>query len=120
VNEQKKSGLNHFIHALGWSFSGLRTTLRDEAAFRQEFLLCLICIPLALVLGDTAVEKTLMISSLLAVLIVELLNTSIEAAIDRISEEKHVLSAKAKDAGSAAVMVSIINAIVVWGLVLYS
>jgi len=120
VSEDKKSGLNHFIHAIGWSWAGFRTTLRDEAAFRQELCLFLIAIPLVIYLGGNAFEKVLMIGSLLLVLIVELLNTAIEAAIDRIGIEQHPLSAKAKDAGSAAVMLSILNVFLVWGLLLFS
>ncbi len=120
TNEQKKSGLNHFIHAIGWSLAGFRTTLRDEAAFRQELCLVLIAIPLAIYLGGNAFEKVLMIGSLILVLIVELLNTAIEAAIDRIGVEQHPLSGKAKDAGSAAVMLSILNVIFVWAFLLFS
>ncbi len=119
MSAHKKSGLNHFIHAIGWSFTGFKTTLRDEAAFRQELCLSLIAIPLALYLGEGVFEQILMIGSLFLVLIVELLNTAIEAAIDRIGIEKHALSAKAKDAGSAAVMLSIINVLFIWGLILF-
>lgn len=71
MNDEKKSGLSHFIHAIRWSFAGLKTTLRDESAFRQECFLSLLAIPLALYLGETALERVLMVGSLLLVLIVE-------------------------------------------------
>jgi len=118
VNEQKKSGLSHLIHATRWSFAGFKATLKDESAFRQECFLFLVAIPLAIYWGETGLEKAVMIASVFLVLIVELLNTAVEAAIDRIGEERHSLSGKAKDAGSAAVMLSLINVIVVWGLIL--
>ncbi|MFQ5589255.1 MAG: diacylglycerol kinase [Nitrospiria bacterium] len=118
MTDQKKTGLSHFFHALQWSLSGLKTTYCDEAAFRQEVLLVAVCAPLAFWLGKTPIEKALMIGSLFIILIVEFLNTAIEAAIDRVGKEKHPLSKKAKDAGSAAVMFSLLNALVIWGMIL--
>ncbi len=96
------------------------TTVRDEAAFRQELFFFIIGIPLAVWLGQTDIEIILMIGSLVLVLIVELINTAIEAAIDRIGLEKHALSKKAKDSGSTAVMLSIFNVFFIWGVILYS
>ncbi len=118
MSVSKKTGLTHLIHAFKWSLSGIKTTFRDEAAFRQELCLIVVCFPLALWLGRTETEVILMIGSLIIVLIVEFLNTAIEAAIDRIGLEHHVLSKKAKDAGSAAVMFSILNVFFVWGVIL--
>ncbi len=118
MENQKKSGINHFIHAIKWSLSGLKATYCDEAAFRQELVLLAVCLPLAFWLGQTPTEIVLMIGSLLMVLIVEFLNTAIEAAVDRIGTEQHPLSKKAKDAGSAAVMFAILNVLFTWGMIL--
>lgn len=118
MDAQKKSGLSHFFHAVQWSLSGLKATYADEAAFRQEVLLFAVFAPLALWLGETPIERVLMIGSLFIVLIVEFLNTAIEAAIDRVGREEHPLSKKAKDAGSAAVMFSLLNALFIWGMIL--
>jgi diacylglycerol kinase (ATP) len=93
--------------------------IRKGIAFRQELFLALILIPSAIFLPVTAVEKILMISSVLAVLVVELLNSSVEAAIDRISFEVHDLSKRAKDFGSAAVMVALLICAMTWGLILF-
>lgn len=112
-------GLTRMIKAAGYSWKGLSSTFKHEAAFRQELMAMLILVPLALWLGDTGLERALLLGSLLLVLIVELLNSSVEAAIDRIGEELHPLSARAKDMGSAAVFLAIAHAVVVWMLVLW-
>ncbi len=117
--EQDHRGLTHFIKAFGWSMAGLRSTFRHEEAFRQELLLCLILAPLGVWLGDTGVERALLLGSLLLVLVVELLNTGVEATVDRIGSDHHPLSGRAKDIGSAAVFVALGNVIMVWGLVLF-
>lgn len=114
-----KTGLKRIINAAGYSWAGLRAAFRHEDAFRQEVLLAVVLIPLALYLGDTAVERVLLIGSVLLVLIVELLNSAVEAAVDRISLEHHHLIKRAKDMGSAAVLIALINAAAVWGLVLF-
>jgi diacylglycerol kinase (ATP) len=101
------------------SWNGLVFAVREESAFRQELTLACILIPLAFVLPVSGVERSLMISSVLLVLIVELLNSSVEAAIDRISFEKHGLSKRAKDFGSAAVLVSLILCFTSWGSILW-
>ena len=113
-----KTGLKRLFNAFFYSLDGFRAAFKHEDAFRQEALLALVAVPLALWLGKTGVERALMIASVLLVLIVELLNSAIEAAVDRISLEHHHLIKRAKDMGSAAVLVSLINAAVVWGVVL--
>jgi len=100
------------------SMKGFKATWAHEEAFRQEALLCIVAAPLGLWLGQTGVEKALLLGSLLLVLIVELLNTGIEIVVDRISFERHELSGRAKDVGSAAVFTSLLLAGVVWALVL--
>ena len=107
-------GFGRISRAFGWSMSGLKATFLHEAAFRQELLLCAILAPLAFYLGNTGVEKALLLGSLLLILIVELLNSAVEATVDRISEEEHDLAGRAKDMGSAAVFLSLVNAGVIW------
>jgi diacylglycerol kinase (ATP) len=99
--------------------AGLSAAYKNEDAFRQEVKLAIILIPLALYLGHGAVERALMIASVLLVVIVELLNSSVEATVDRISLDHHLLAKRAKDIGSAAVLISLINLAVVWGLILF-
>ena len=113
-----KTGLRRVLNAAGYSWAGLAAAFRHEDAFRQEVFLALPLIPLALYLGDTGIERALMIGAVLAVLVVELLNSAIEAAVDRISLEHHDLIKRAKDMGSAAVMLALANVAVVWALVL--
>ena len=113
-----KTGLVRLWNACGYSLAGFRAAYKHEGAFRQETLLAIILIPLALWLPVTPVGKALMIASVLLVIIVELLNSAIEATVDRISLENHDLAKRAKDIGSAAVLVSLCNVIVVWGLVM--
>jgi diacylglycerol kinase (ATP) len=116
----KKSGggIGRIFRAFGWSMSGLRVTFIKEAAFRQELLLCIIFTPLAFYFGKSGVEKALLLGSLLLILIVELLNSSVEAAVDRGGLEEHELAGQAKDMGSAAVFLSLLNAAVIWLLVI--
>ena len=111
-------GWQRLVKAAGYSWAGLITAWRYEEAFRQEALLGAVLVPIALWLGDSAVERALLIGSLLLVVIVELLNSSIEAAIDRIGAERHELSGRAKDMGSAAVFIALLNAAAIWLLVL--
>ena len=113
-----KTGLARIVNAAGYSWAGLSAAFRHEYAFRQEVFLALLLIPLALYLGDTGIERALMIGAVLGVLIVELLNSALEAAVDRISLEHHLLIKRAKDMGSAAVMIALANVIAVWALVL--
>ena len=113
-----KTGLARIVNAAGYSWAGLSAAFRHEDAFRQEVYLALLLVPLALYLGDTGIERALMVGAVLGVLIVELLNSAVEAAVDRISLEHHLLIKRAKDMGSAAVMIALVNVAVVWGLVL--
>ena len=113
-----KTGLRRLFNAVGYTWDGLRAAFKHEDAFRQEVFLALLLIPLALYLGKTGVERALMIAALLGVLMIELLNSALEAAVDRISLEHHLLIKRAKDMGSAAVMIALVNAVVVWALVL--
>jgi diacylglycerol kinase (ATP) len=111
------TGLRRIGNATSFSFAGFRAAWRDEAAFRQEALLCLVLVPTAFWLGRTAVERSLLIGSCLIVLIVELLNTGIENVVDRVGQEHHRLSGQAKDLGSAAVFTSLILTLVIWCLI---
>lgn len=113
------TGLRRIFMAALYSWQGLRACYRKEAAFRQETWLAIILVPLALWLGDSGMQVAMMLGSVLLVLIVEILNSAIEAVVDRIGPEHHELSGRAKDMGSAAVMLSLINVIIVWGLVLF-
>lgn len=113
-----KTGIRRLLNAFGYSLAGFRAAYKHEDAFRQEALLALILIPLAIWLPTSLIGKALMIGSVLLVIIVELLNSAVEATVDRISLDSHDLAKRAKDIGSAAVLVSLINTIVIWSLVL--
>ncbi len=113
-----KTGVRRLWNALGYSLQGMTSAFRHEDAFRQECLLAAFLIPAALLIPVGGTERALMIASVLLVLIVELLNSAVEAAVDRISLENNLLAKRAKDIGSAAVFVSLINIAVVWLLVL--
>ena len=113
-----KTGLRRIWNAFHYSLDGLSAAYRHEDAFRQETWLALVALPLALWLGESTLERVMMIGSVLLVLIVELVNSAIEATVDRVSLERHQLAKRAKDIGSAAVLIALINAAVVWGLVL--
>lgn len=114
-----RPGLTHAWRATGIAFQGLRAAWQHEDAFRQEVLIAAIAIPVALLLPANLLGRALMIASILLVLIVELLNSALETAVDHTSLEQHPLAKRAKDIASAAVFVSIMNALVVWGLVLF-
>lgn len=119
VKELKgKQGLQRVINAFGYSRDGIAAAWRHEAAFREEVLLALITVPLGLWLGQGGVEKALLVGTILLVLVVELLNSAIEAVVDRVSDEHHELSKRAKDIGSAAVLLTLAIAATVWGLIL--
>ncbi len=113
-----KTGIRRLINAFGYSLEGFRAAFKHEDAFRQEVFLAIVLIPLAFYLGKTPVEKSLMTASVLLVLIVELLNSAIEAAVDHTSTEHHVLAKQAKDIGSAAVFLALLILITVWGLLI--
>jgi diacylglycerol kinase (ATP) len=113
-----KTGITRIVQAFFNSLTGLADAWRHESAFRQEIMLAVVLIPVALLMRVTAVERALLIATLLLVIIVELLNSSIEAAIDRISFDLHLLSRRAKDLGSAAVLVALLLSGIVWGVIL--
>jgi diacylglycerol kinase (ATP) len=113
-----KTGFIRIVHAFFNSVAGLEDAWRHESAFRQEILLAIVLVPAACFSPVSAVERALLIGSVLLVIIVELLNTSVEAAIDRISFDHHSLSKRAKDIGSAAVFVALVLLAVVWALIL--
>lgn len=114
-----KTGIRRIWSALFYSLDGLKAAYRHEDAFRQEVLLALVLLPVALFMPTTGIGKALLMASVLLVLIVELLNSAVEAAVDRISLENHRLAKRAKDIGSAAVLLSLANVAVVWGFVLF-
>ncbi len=115
---QNQKGLRRIINAFGYSMAGFRSCYEHEEAFRQELILSLLLLPVGIWLGGNGVERALLVGSVLFVPIVELLNSAIEANVDRIGTERHELSKRAKDIASAAVFLSIVLAISVWALVL--
>jgi diacylglycerol kinase (ATP) len=117
---QNAKGFKRLINACWFSLAGFKATWQHEEAFRQEVILLIISTPLACYLGNSTIEKLLLIGSVILVLIVELLNSAIEAVVDRVGLEHHELSGRAKDIGSAAVMLSLIWAIATWSLILLS
>jgi diacylglycerol kinase (ATP) len=118
VDRYKPRGLTRVLRALTASLQGLGGAFREEAAFRQELALAALVIPLGLWLGHSGVERALLIAPMLLILIVELLNSAIEATVDRIGFERHALAGLAKDIGSAAVFMSFVLLTAVWLLVL--
>ncbi|HEY8084824.1 MAG TPA: diacylglycerol kinase [Methylophilaceae bacterium] len=113
-----KTGLTRLINAFSYSCAGLRTAYKNEDAFRQEVLLAVVLIPLAFYLQHGAVERVLMVGSVFLLIIVELLNSAVEATVDRISLDHHRLAKRAKDIGSAAVLIALVNLAMVWSLIL--
>lgn len=113
-----KTGMRRVINAARYSLEGLAAAARHEDAFRQELILAAVLVPLGLWLGADGVERALLVGSVLMVLVVELLNSAVEATVDRVSLEDHQLAKRAKDIGSAAVMMSLLTVGVVWLLVL--
>ena len=114
-----KTGLKRLFNALKYSLAGLQAAFRNEDAFRQEVMSACVLVPLAFYLEADMLSRAMMISCVLLLLIVELLNSAIEATVDRISLDDHRLAKRAKDIGSAAVLVSTVNLVVVWGLILW-
>jgi len=108
----------HVWYALLYSLSGLRSAYKNETAFRQECLLAVVLVIVAMLIPASMTQRALMISSLLLVLMIELLNSAVESTVDRISTEDHRLAKRAKDMGSAAVFIALVNVVVVWLLVL--
>lgn len=119
IERPKLSGARRLQLAFINSWKGFRGAFAAEAAFRQEVALAIVLVPLGFWLGEDAVERVLLVGSVLLVLIVELLNTAVETVVDRIGPERHVLSGLAKDVGSAAVLLSFLVLLLVWGLLLF-
>lgn len=115
--QKSAGGLQRLVDATVYSIKGIKACWTREAAFRQEFVAVLILGPAAFWLGTTTIQRILLLSTCFLVLIVELLNSAIEAVVDRVGTEDHPLSGRAKDMGSAAVLLSLIASAVVWGLV---
>ena len=113
------TGFKRIINAAGYSWLGFKAAYEHEAAFRQELWLAILLTPAGIYLGNTLLEKAILISTLLLVLIVELLNSAMEAIVDRISDDHHELSGRAKDIGSAAVFLAIVLMLVCWCAILY-
>lgn len=114
-----ETGLTRIVHAFGYSMKGIGAALRHESAFRQEAVLFVILLPAAFWLGRNALEYAILIGSLFLVLVTELLNSAVEAVVDKVSDEHHELAGRAKDMGSAAVFFALANVIVMWALVAY-
>ena len=113
-----KTGIKRLINAIGYSFSGFKAAFQNEDAFRQEVFLTIILVPLAFYIANNSLEIVLLLFSTLLVPIVELLNSAIEATVDRISLEQHKLAKRAKDIGSAAVFLSLVNLFAVWLIII--
>ena len=118
MSKSENTGLARLNNALRYSIQGIKTAWKSEAAFRQELCCCFVLIPLAIWVGETGLERALLVFVLLLVLVVELINSAVEAVVDRFGGEYHTLSCNANDTASAAVFVAIIAAIITWGVVL--
>jgi diacylglycerol kinase (ATP) len=119
MSKPGQTGLRRIWNAMFYSLQGMTAAWQHEAAFRQEAVLCIIMIPLAFLLGDNAVERALLAGTCLLVLVTELLNSAIEATVDRIGSDHHELSGRAKDIGSAAVFISLFTVVLTWALIGY-
>lgn len=112
-----KTGFSRLFDAFGYSWLGYKAGFKNEAAFREELFLGALMLPVAIIFAESSIELALLIGSLFLVLMVELLNSGIEAIVDRVSDEHHELSGRAKDLGAAAVMTALINVIVIWSII---
>jgi diacylglycerol kinase (ATP) len=115
--ENKKRGIQRIINAFKYTFAGLKSAWIHEEAFRQEIVFLIFVIPLGMWIGASSTQRAILIGFYLIIPLTELLNSSIEATVDRIGEEHHALSGRAKDLGSAAVFLSICTAVIIWGLI---
>jgi diacylglycerol kinase (ATP) len=115
---EKNTGIKRLIFATLYSWQGLRSALKNESAFRQEFVLFVVLSAVSFYLDVTAVERLMMISTLVLVMIVEVLNSAIECVVDRVSYDKHKLSGRAKDYGSLAVLMSLLITLATWWVIL--
>lgn len=120
VNPHKATGLRRLVNTLSYSLSGLQLAWQDEAAFRQEIILAIILVPVAFMMPVDLTQRVLLVASVMLVLVVEMINSAIEATVDRISLDIHPLAKRAKDMGSAAVMLTLTNAILTWTMTLWS
>jgi diacylglycerol kinase (ATP) len=118
TDREKPIGMTRFLRAFGYSYQGFRHAWREEAAFRQEVWLSMLLIPAGLYLGRSGVERALLVCPVLLILVVEILNSAVEAVVDRSGTDRHPLAGMAKDMGSAAVMLSFVLLGTVWLLVL--
>ena len=116
---KNKTGLTRILSAFKNSTDGLKNTFKNEEAFRQELILTIILTPLAIYIGENHIERIFLITSLILLLLVELINTAIEVIVDRVSYEKNELSKLAKDIGSAAVLIAFLNCFIVWLFILF-
>jgi len=119
VGKPGNTGITRIIKAFGFSMKGFRAAWQHEAAFRQELMLTVVLTPLAFVISETTMQLALLLLTLFVVLITEILNSAVEAVVDRVSDEQHKLAGRAKDMGSAAVFLSLSMTAVVWGLVIF-
>jgi diacylglycerol kinase (ATP) len=119
MTDSSSHSLARIFRATGYSWQGLRAAWRHEAAFREETYLAVILIPLGLYVGDDGVQKAMLVASVLLVLVVEMINSAIEASVDRHGSERHELSGRAKDMASTAVVLAFLLALAVWLLVLF-
>lgn len=119
MNKQFPESTPHIIKAFIWSMQGIQSAFKQETAFRQEIFCMVFLLPLGLWVGRTAGEKAILAGVLFIVLITELLNSAVENVVNRVGVEYHPLSGRAKDMGSAAVFISLVNAVVVWVIILY-
>lgn len=120
VNPHKATGLRRLVNAMSYSLSGLLLAWQDEAAFRQEVILAIVLVPVAFMVPVGVTQRVLLVVSLMLVLVVEMINSAIEATVDRVSLDIHPLAKKAKDMGSAAVLLALTNAILTWTMILWS
>jgi diacylglycerol kinase (ATP) len=118
AKHNQTGGLRRIWNAGLYSIAGIRAAWKNEAAFRQELVLCVLLLPAALWIGNSAVQRGLLIGTCLLVLVVELLNSAIEAVVDRIGDDIHKLSGRAKDMGSAAVLIALLMTVICWALVI--
>ncbi len=119
MGNKNESLIGHIKNAFIYTFAGLKAGWKNELAFRGEVVVAIIMVPLGLWLGRSAVEQSLLIASILLILVTELLNSALEAVVDRIGPQRHELSKRAKDMGSAAAFISMVTAALVWILIAY-
>jgi diacylglycerol kinase (ATP) len=119
MGSENENVIGHIINAFRYTFDGLKSAWKNELAFRGEVVVAIIMIPLGIWLGQSAVEQALLIASILLILLTELVNSALEAVVDRIGPERHELSKRAKDMGSAAAFISMVTAALVWIIIAF-